>query len=288
MERAAALARLRRAAQRARTGASATRWTGPGRSATCRRANTGGRRATSARRCACIDRELKLIACGSSNRDHADVSACGIARCSRSATTRWTPSRCTATTATRRSSSGNSTRALPGDEPGHGAADSRDRRRLRLRAGPATNRRSGSGCRSTSGTSGIARAAATPPTGSGRFAPKLLEEVYNLEDALLVGGFVNSLLAQSDRVRVACLAQILNVIAPLVTNKTSVLRQSIYYPYAWALQYAKRPGARSGGGVARPIRSRRRGCARTSRATTRCRSSTWRRPSTRRTGRLRC
>jgi alpha-N-arabinofuranosidase len=75
--------------------------------------------------------------------------------------------------------------------------------------------------------------------GHGTFAPKLLEEVYNLEDALLVGGFVNSLLRQSDRVRLACLAQILNVIAPLVTNKTSVLRQSIYYPYAWALQYAK-------------------------------------------------
>jgi alpha-N-arabinofuranosidase len=71
------------------------------------------------------------------------------------------------------------------------------------------------------------------------FAPKLLEEVYNLEDALLVGGFVNTLLRRSDRVRVACLAQILNVIAPLVTNKTSVLRQSIYYPYAWALKYAR-------------------------------------------------
>src|SRR5919197_1804058 len=75
--------------------------------------------------------------------------------------------------------------------------------------------------------------------GQRTFAPKLLEEVYNLEDALLVGGFVNTLLRQSDRVRVGCLAQILNVIAPLVTNKTSVLRQSIYYPYAWALKYAR-------------------------------------------------
>jgi alpha-L-arabinofuranosidase len=75
--------------------------------------------------------------------------------------------------------------------------------------------------------------------GQRTFAPKLLEEVYNLEDALVVGGFVNSLLRTSDRVRLACLAQILNVIAPLVTNTTSVLRQSIYYPYAWALQYAK-------------------------------------------------
>jgi len=65
-----------------------------------------------------------------------------------------------------------------------------------------------------------------------------LEEVYNLEDALLVGGFLNTLLRQAERVRVGCLAQIVNVIAPLVTNETSVLRQSIYYPYAWALKYA--------------------------------------------------
>ena len=70
-------------------------------------------------------------------------------------------------------------------------------------------------------------------------APRLLEEVYNLEDALLVGGFVNTLLRNSDRVRVACLAQLVNVIAPLVTNERAVLRQSTYYPYAWALRYAR-------------------------------------------------
>jgi alpha-L-arabinofuranosidase len=70
-------------------------------------------------------------------------------------------------------------------------------------------------------------------------APHLLEEVYNLEDALLVGGFVNTLLRNSDRVRVACLAQLVNVIAPLVTNESGVLRQSTYYPYSWALRYAR-------------------------------------------------
>ena len=75
--------------------------------------------------------------------------------------------------------------------------------------------------------------------GEGKFAPRLLEEEYNLEDALLVGGFLNTLLRQAERVRLACLAQIVNVIAPLVTNETSVLRQSIYYPYAWALRYAR-------------------------------------------------
>ncbi len=75
--------------------------------------------------------------------------------------------------------------------------------------------------------------------GQRQFAPRLLEEEYNLEDALLVGGFLNSLLRRSDRVRVGCLAQIINVIAPLVTNDAGVLRQSIYWPYAWALQHAR-------------------------------------------------
>ena len=75
--------------------------------------------------------------------------------------------------------------------------------------------------------------------GERKFAPHLLEEPYNLEDALLVGGFLNTLLRESNRVQIACLAQLVNVIAPLLTNDTSVLRQSIYYPYAWALRYAR-------------------------------------------------
>jgi alpha-N-arabinofuranosidase len=66
----------------------------------------------------------------------------------------------------------------------------------------------------------------------------LLEEPYNLEDALLVGGFVNTLLRRSDRVGLACLAQLVNVIAPLATNAEKTIRHTIYYPYAWALQYA--------------------------------------------------
>ncbi len=75
--------------------------------------------------------------------------------------------------------------------------------------------------------------------GRGKFAPPLLEEVYNLEDALLVGGMVNTLLRQAKRVRIGCLAQIINVIAALMTDKESVLRQTIYYPYAWGIKYAK-------------------------------------------------
>ena len=75
--------------------------------------------------------------------------------------------------------------------------------------------------------------------GNKTVAPHLLEEIYNLEDALLVGGLVNSLIRNSDRVRVACLAQLINVIAPIMTNESGFYRQTIYYPYAWALQYAR-------------------------------------------------
>ena len=69
-------------------------------------------------------------------------------------------------------------------------------------------------------------------------APHLLEEIYNLEDALLVGGIVNTLLRHSDRVKIACLAQLVNVIAPIMTNANGLFLQTIYYPYSWGLQYA--------------------------------------------------
>jgi alpha-N-arabinofuranosidase len=70
-------------------------------------------------------------------------------------------------------------------------------------------------------------------------APHLLEEVYNLEDALLVGGLLNSLIRNADRVKIACLAQLVNVIAPIMTDANGLYRQTIYYPYSWALQFAR-------------------------------------------------
>jgi alpha-N-arabinofuranosidase len=75
--------------------------------------------------------------------------------------------------------------------------------------------------------------------GDRQVAPHLLEEIYNLEDALLVGGLINTLIRRSDRVRVACLAQLVNVIAPIMTNNDGLYRQTIYYPYAWAIKYAR-------------------------------------------------
>lgn len=46
-------------------------------------------------------------------------------------------------------------------------------------------------------------------------------------------------LRNADRVKVACLAQLVNVIAPILTNASGLLRQTIYYPYSWALQFAR-------------------------------------------------
>ena len=74
--------------------------------------------------------------------------------------------------------------------------------------------------------------------GNRQEAPHLLEEIYNLEDALLVGGCINTLLRSADRVRIGCLAQLVNVIAPLMTNAGGLVRQTILYPYSWALRYA--------------------------------------------------
>ena len=70
-------------------------------------------------------------------------------------------------------------------------------------------------------------------------APRLLEEIYDLRDALVAGGAINTLLRHADRVRLACLAQLVNVIAPIFTNADGLFRQTIYYPYAWGLAHAK-------------------------------------------------
>ncbi|MCK4898876.1 MAG: hypothetical protein KAS38_08870, partial [Anaerolineales bacterium] len=67
--------------------------------------------------------------------------------------------------------------------------------------------------------------------GGGKRAPHLIEEVYNLEDALVVAGFLNSFIRHADVLKVANLAQIVNVIAPILTKGDKMLIQSIYYPF---------------------------------------------------------
>jgi len=63
-------------------------------------------------------------------------------------------------------------------------------------------------------------------------APAILEDVYNFEDALLVGCLLITLLKNCDRVKIACLAQLVNVIAPIMTEKGGdAWRQTTFFPF---------------------------------------------------------
>ena len=66
-----------------------------------------------------------------------------------------------------------------------------------------------------------------------------LEEIYNFEDALAMGMFFNSFFRHANIVKMANLAQIVNVIAPIFTNKDGLFLQPIYFPIA---EYAKQRG----------------------------------------------
>ena len=69
--------------------------------------------------------------------------------------------------------------------------------------------------------------------------PHQLEDVYNFEDALLVGSMLITMLRHADRVKIACLAQLVNVIAPIMTSDTGAWRQTIFYPYMQASVYGR-------------------------------------------------
>ena len=71
-------------------------------------------------------------------------------------------------------------------------------------------------------------------------APRLLEDVYTLEDALLSGLMLITILKHADRVKMACLAQLVNVIAPIMTEPNGgAWRQTIYYPFLHASLYGR-------------------------------------------------
>src|SRR5262249_46192310 len=77
-------------------------------------------------------------------------------------------------------------------------------------------------------------------TGRGNWtvAPHLIEEVYNMEDALVVAQWLSVFLRKCDVLKIACLAQIVNVIAPILTTSDTLLRQTIFYPFMYFSRYA--------------------------------------------------
>lgn len=69
-------------------------------------------------------------------------------------------------------------------------------------------------------------------------APPLLEDIYTFEDALLVGSMLMTLQNNCDRVKMACLAQLVNVIAPIMTETGGkAWAQTIYYPFYYGSVY---------------------------------------------------
>lgn len=71
-------------------------------------------------------------------------------------------------------------------------------------------------------------------------APSILEENYSLLDSLVMGGLLCTLLNNSDRVKMASLAQLVNVIAPITTKPGGgILKQSTYFPFQQVSRYGR-------------------------------------------------
>ena len=71
-------------------------------------------------------------------------------------------------------------------------------------------------------------------------APHLLEDNYTFEDAIVNGLALIKFIKHSDRVKIACLAQLVNVIAPIMTDKDGgAWKQTIFYPFLHASAYGR-------------------------------------------------
>jgi alpha-N-arabinofuranosidase len=70
-------------------------------------------------------------------------------------------------------------------------------------------------------------------------APHLIEEIYNLEDALVVAEWLNVFLRRCNIIKIACVAQIVNIIAPILTTPEGLVKQTIFYPFKFFRQYAQ-------------------------------------------------
>src|SRR4029077_7885230 len=72
------------------------------------------------------------------------------------------------------------------------------------------------------------------------FAPRLIEEIYDLQDALMVGGALITLINNADRVKAACLAQLVNVIGAIYAEPGGpAWRQTIFHPFKLTSQYGR-------------------------------------------------
>jgi len=85
---------------------------------------------------------------------------------------------------------------------------------------------------------------ATPQSfqeGEGKWqeAPPIAESLYSLEDALVVAQWLNVFLRKADVLKVACVAQAVNILGPLITTTDALLKQTIFYPFMLMSRAAK-------------------------------------------------
>jgi alpha-N-arabinofuranosidase len=78
-----------------------------------------------------------------------------------------------------------------------------------------------------------------PMQGNWTEAPHLAEEIYNLEDALVVAQWLNVFLRKSHVLKIACVAQIVNVISWLQTRTDGLLKQPSYYAFKLVSNFAR-------------------------------------------------
>jgi alpha-N-arabinofuranosidase len=73
-----------------------------------------------------------------------------------------------------------------------------------------------------------------------QWAPAIAEDVYSLMDALVVGGLLTTIVNNADRVKMACLAQLVNALAPIHTaTNGGVLKHTTYYPFQQVSCYGR-------------------------------------------------
>ncbi|MBM2615803.1 alpha-N-arabinofuranosidase [Actinoplanes sp. LDG1-06] len=86
----------------------------------------------------------------------------------------------------------------------------------------------------------LSRFQSAPTPSEWEVAPRVIEDCYNVADAVVVGSLLISLLRHSDRVTAACQAQLVNVIAPIRAESTGpAWRQTTFHPFALTSRLAQ-------------------------------------------------
>ena len=207
------------------------------------------RRRDRARRCGMVDPRPRAGRLRQLERRHADVRRLGGDGPRSTATTSSTTSRCTPTTRSRTATCGSFLASAvdmdafidawspPPTTSAREAAQHRKRINISFDEWNVWYQH-----RSIDGRAGRS---------SGPWRRGCCEDEYNVTDAVVVGNLLISLLRHADRVGVACQAQLVNVIAPIMTEPGGpAWRQTIFHPFAHA----------------RRVRARRRAAGRARRA----------------------